>query len=91
MMKFEIFYLDFGIKNWVDGGLGVYYFGGTILVGFECWILLGGLNGRGRDCVISRGNVGLCSYQSLIGTLFVVCETVTHLRRCGGTRLIPEK
>ena len=32
--------------------------------------------------------VGLCLYQSLIGILFVVCETVSHLRRCGGTRLV---
>ena len=34
------------------------------------------------------GGVGLCLHQSLIGMLFVVCETVTHLRRCGGTRLV---
>ena len=32
--------------------------------------------------------VGLCLYQSVIGMLFVVCETVTHLRRCDGTRLV---
>ena len=30
-------------------------------------------------------HVGLSLYQSLMGTLFVVCETVTSLRRCGGT------
>ena len=36
-------------------------------------------------------HVGLCLYQSLIGILFVVCETVTHFRRCGGTRLVPRK
>ena len=35
--------------------------------------------------------VGLCLYQNLIGILFVVCETVTHLRRCGGTRLVPRE
>ena len=28
-MKNEIFYLDFGIENSVDGGLGVYYFWGN--------------------------------------------------------------
>ena len=39
--------------------------------------------------VTSRGDVGLCLYQCLIGILFVVCETVTHLRRCGGTKLVP--
>ena len=35
--------------------------------------------------------VGLCFYQSLIGILIVVCETVTHLGRCGGTRLVPRE
>ena len=35
--------------------------------------------------------VGLCLYQSLIGILFVVCENVSHLRRCGGTRLVPRE
>ena len=30
--------------------------------------------------------VGLCLYQSLIGIIFVACETtVARLRRCGGT------
>ena len=51
--------------------------------------MLGGLNGRYHDCVTSRGNVGLCLYQSLIKIFFVVCETVTHVRRCGGNRLVP--
>ena len=41
--------------------------------------------------VTSRGDVGLCLYQSLIGILIVVCETVTHVRRCGGTRLVPRE
>ena len=49
-----------------------------------------------RGVVLSREppklqHVGLCLYQSLIGILFVVCETVTHLRRCGGTRLVPRE
>ena len=35
--------------------------------------------------------VGLCLYQSPIGILFVGCETVTHLRRCGGTRSVPRE
>ena len=41
-----------------------------------------------RGCLCYTPRVGSCLYQSLVGILFVACETVTHLRRCGGTRLV---
>ena len=90
-MKFDIFILISVLKIRLMEDLEYINFWGTILVGFEYTILLGGLNGRHHDCVTSRGDVGLCLCQSLIGVLFVVCETVTHLRRCGGTRLVPRE